>query len=297
MTTTQSNASLGVPTSQAPNSTSVNNKKSSANNYASTVATQSDIAKYRGKYKELKTKVREIETENDQIHIKTMNLKRTIQRLRLERALLYERLEASYDPNVLGYDATAAARPSNSTSSEVGETSQPQATSSNISAAESEAIFDQLGYIPSALQSAPLSSNKRGSTSREGNSKSPLQGAKSSKTKATASTPTSSAVRKTKLKSSRDYSTSESEDDDDQPDESRMDDEQEGAAADAAAVGAEDEGRDDQMDIDEEEHGEESGSKRQQQQNNDGKQDTPSRSGNGIKITLKRGNGSTGSDK
>lgn len=57
-----------------------------ANSYASTVATQSDIAKYRGKYKELKTKVREVELENDEIHLKTLNLKRTIQRLRLERA-------------------------------------------------------------------------------------------------------------------------------------------------------------------------------------------------------------------
>lgn len=35
--------------------------RSAANNYASTVATQSDVAKYRGKYKELKSKVKEME--------------------------------------------------------------------------------------------------------------------------------------------------------------------------------------------------------------------------------------------
>lgn len=77
------------------------------------------MVKYRGKYKELKTKVRDIEAvsvcedelpganrvsradmegtlvavayslrrqENEQIHLRTLNLKRTIQRMRLERA-------------------------------------------------------------------------------------------------------------------------------------------------------------------------------------------------------------------
>lgn len=36
-------------------------RSSATNNYASTVATQSDVVKYRGKYKELKAKVKEIE--------------------------------------------------------------------------------------------------------------------------------------------------------------------------------------------------------------------------------------------
>lgn len=67
-------------------SVAVNKTTQNAHNYASTVATQSDVAKYRGKYKELKAKIRDIEAENDEIHLRTLNLKRTIQRMRLERA-------------------------------------------------------------------------------------------------------------------------------------------------------------------------------------------------------------------
>lgn len=71
-----------------PGSASVaaNKAAGNAHNYASTVATQSDVVKYRGKYKELKAKIRDIEAENDEIHLRTLNLKRTIQRMRLERA-------------------------------------------------------------------------------------------------------------------------------------------------------------------------------------------------------------------
>ncbi|KDN52955.1 hypothetical protein K437DRAFT_253599 [Tilletiaria anomala UBC 951] len=62
--------------------------------YNSSVAIQSDAAKYRSKYKELKKKCKEIEVENDRMHAKTLRLKRNIQRMRLERALLYEKMEA-----------------------------------------------------------------------------------------------------------------------------------------------------------------------------------------------------------
>lgn len=69
------------------------------NAYSSHLAIQSDAAKYRGKYKELKKKVRQIETENDRLHVKTLRIKRNIQRMRLERAILYERLEAELQDN------------------------------------------------------------------------------------------------------------------------------------------------------------------------------------------------------
>lgn len=68
--------------------------KTKSKAYSSTVAIQGDAAKYRLKYKELKKKVREIEVENDKLHLKTLRIKRNIQRMRLERAILYERLEA-----------------------------------------------------------------------------------------------------------------------------------------------------------------------------------------------------------
>lgn len=67
--------------------------------YSSHLAVQTDAAKYRGKYKELKLKVWQIEKENDKLHFKTLRIKRNIQRMRLERAILYERLEAEIGAN------------------------------------------------------------------------------------------------------------------------------------------------------------------------------------------------------
>ncbi|PWN48277.1 hypothetical protein IE53DRAFT_389527 [Violaceomyces palustris] len=78
--------------SSSANPSSTFKPKSKA--YSSQIAIQSDAAKYRHKYKELKRKVREIEMENDKLHLKTLRIKRNIQRMRLERAILYERLEA-----------------------------------------------------------------------------------------------------------------------------------------------------------------------------------------------------------
>ncbi|KIK67763.1 hypothetical protein GYMLUDRAFT_68787 [Collybiopsis luxurians FD-317 M1] len=48
--------------------------------------------KYHAKYKELKRKVKEVEADNDKLHFKVLNAKRNIQRMKLERAILYERL-------------------------------------------------------------------------------------------------------------------------------------------------------------------------------------------------------------
>ena len=81
--------------------------KTKSKAYSSTVAIQGDAAKYRLKYKELKKKVREIEVENDKLHLKTLGIKRNIQRMRLERAILYERLEAESQatPSVAAYAA------------------------------------------------------------------------------------------------------------------------------------------------------------------------------------------------
>ncbi|KAK7470360.1 hypothetical protein VKT23_001787 [Stygiomarasmius scandens] len=58
--------------------------------------------KYQQKYKELKRKVKEIEQDNDKLQFKVLQAKRNIQRMKLERAILYERLSGippSPEPN------------------------------------------------------------------------------------------------------------------------------------------------------------------------------------------------------
>ncbi|KAH8830333.1 hypothetical protein DL96DRAFT_1592480 [Flagelloscypha sp. PMI_526] len=50
--------------------------------------------KYQTKYKDLKRKVKDIENDNDKLHFKILQAKRNIQRMKLERAILYERLHA-----------------------------------------------------------------------------------------------------------------------------------------------------------------------------------------------------------
>ncbi|KAG6821496.1 hypothetical protein H0H93_000004 [Arthromyces matolae] len=56
-------------------------------------------AKYQTKYRELKRKVKDIETDNDKLHFKVLQAKRSIQRMKLERAILYERLAGLSSPN------------------------------------------------------------------------------------------------------------------------------------------------------------------------------------------------------
>jgi len=56
------------------------------------IQAQSDEIKYQTKYRELRYKVKAIESDNDRLQVKVLNVKKNIQRLRLERAILYERL-------------------------------------------------------------------------------------------------------------------------------------------------------------------------------------------------------------
>ncbi|KAF8914215.1 hypothetical protein CPB84DRAFT_68411 [Gymnopilus junonius] len=49
-------------------------------------------AKYHAKYKELKQKVKDIETDNYTLHFKILQAKLSIRRMKMERAVLYERL-------------------------------------------------------------------------------------------------------------------------------------------------------------------------------------------------------------
>ncbi|KIJ44260.1 hypothetical protein M422DRAFT_30410 [Sphaerobolus stellatus SS14] len=55
--------------------------------------------KYLQKYNDLKQKVKEIEQDNERLQIKVLKTKRNIQRLRIERSILYERLQSMPPPD------------------------------------------------------------------------------------------------------------------------------------------------------------------------------------------------------
>ncbi|KAJ7167517.1 hypothetical protein C8R46DRAFT_1191645 [Mycena filopes] len=61
--------------------------------FAVGIAAGAEDVKYQAKYKDLKRKVKEIEADNDKLHFKVLQAKRSIQRMKLERAVLYERLQ------------------------------------------------------------------------------------------------------------------------------------------------------------------------------------------------------------
>ncbi|KAJ7682474.1 hypothetical protein DFH06DRAFT_1314681 [Mycena polygramma] len=61
--------------------------------FAVGIAAGAEDVKYQAKYKDLKRKVKEIEADNDKLHFKVLQAKRGIQRMKLERAVLYERLQ------------------------------------------------------------------------------------------------------------------------------------------------------------------------------------------------------------
>ncbi|KIJ20382.1 hypothetical protein PAXINDRAFT_96592 [Paxillus involutus ATCC 200175] len=62
--------------------------------YTTGIAAGVEDEKYQAKFKELKRKVKEIETDNDKLQFKVLVAKKSIQRMKLERAVLYERLSA-----------------------------------------------------------------------------------------------------------------------------------------------------------------------------------------------------------
>ncbi|CAG8624677.1 2838_t:CDS:2 [Acaulospora morrowiae] len=55
--------------------------------------------KYKRKYKELKKKIRDMEEENEKLTLKLTKAKKNIQRLRIERSFLFDRLEQSQPTN------------------------------------------------------------------------------------------------------------------------------------------------------------------------------------------------------
>lgn len=66
--------------------------------YATGIAAGAEDAKYKTKYRELKKKVKEIEADNDKLLFKMLQAKRNISRMKIERAVLYERLSGHPSP-------------------------------------------------------------------------------------------------------------------------------------------------------------------------------------------------------
>lgn len=139
--------------------------KTKSKAYSSTVAIQGDAAKYRQKYKELKRKTREIEVENDKLHLKTLRIKRNIQRMRLERAILYERLESETQDTTGPYAPQAYDAGSNVRSNDPYAMADPSAvasradyTSYHPSAASRQRVVDPRGAPEARSGSAAVSS-------------------------------------------------------------------------------------------------------------------------------------------
>jgi hypothetical protein len=56
------------------------------------VAAGAEDSKYQTKYRDLKKKVKELEADNDRLHFKVLEARKNVTRMKLERAVLYERL-------------------------------------------------------------------------------------------------------------------------------------------------------------------------------------------------------------
>ncbi|GAA6002168.1 hypothetical protein JCM10207_003106 [Rhodosporidiobolus poonsookiae] len=105
------------------------------------VATQADDAKYRSKYKELKTKVQEIDEDNTKLSVKILKSKKAIQRLRIERAILYDRLQSTTAPTN-PYALSSAKHLSTLASSSTASTSTEPAAPLSILSTPSYALAD-----------------------------------------------------------------------------------------------------------------------------------------------------------
>ncbi|PFH51303.1 hypothetical protein AMATHDRAFT_47191 [Amanita thiersii Skay4041] len=82
---------------------SVSSRQKQQKPYTIGITAGAEDVKYQTKYKELKRKVKDIEADNDKLHFKVLQAKRSIQRMKLERAsrpssILYERLSSQTPP-------------------------------------------------------------------------------------------------------------------------------------------------------------------------------------------------------
>ncbi|KAJ3782401.1 hypothetical protein GGU10DRAFT_363937, partial [Lentinula aff. detonsa] len=91
-TKTSTMASPGPSNSQSISAMSSRTKSLKPPAHPMGITAGAEDVKYQAKYKELRAKVKDIEADNVKLHFKVLNAKRNIQRMKLERAILYERL-------------------------------------------------------------------------------------------------------------------------------------------------------------------------------------------------------------
>ncbi|GAA5961001.1 hypothetical protein JCM3765_006498 [Sporobolomyces pararoseus] len=104
--------------------------------YSNPISSAADDIKYRTKYKELKVKVHEIEEDNSKLSVKILKSKKAIQRLRIERAILYDRLQkttAPTNPYALSSAAHLSTLASSSASTSQSTNNQPPSILANPS--------------------------------------------------------------------------------------------------------------------------------------------------------------------
>ncbi|KAG7097298.1 hypothetical protein E1B28_004661 [Marasmius oreades] len=92
------NTSPAPQTLSIPPLPSAHSSRQKSKNIPMGITAGAEDVKYQAKYKELKRKVKEIEQDNDRLHFKVLQAKRNIQRMKIERAILYDRL-ASFPPS------------------------------------------------------------------------------------------------------------------------------------------------------------------------------------------------------
>ncbi|GAA5831887.1 hypothetical protein JCM3766R1_000139 [Sporobolomyces carnicolor] len=143
--------------------------------YSNPISTQADDVKYRNKYRELKVKVAEIEDDNTKLSVKILKSKKAIQRLRIERAILYDRLQKTTAPtNPYALSSAAHLATLASTSSSQPSNGQPPSILSTPSypLADSEAP----GLFLKQLDAQKLAALQRGEGGFEELPKAGVQG-------------------------------------------------------------------------------------------------------------------------
>lgn len=99
----------GEPTTESfPESNDNMSSKSRQKQPTFKAVAANDDLKYKRKYKELKKKIREMEEENEKLSLKLTRAKKNIQRLKIERSFLFDRLEQSQPTNESESDTTSS---------------------------------------------------------------------------------------------------------------------------------------------------------------------------------------------
>ncbi|SCV74188.1 BQ2448_6620 [Microbotryum intermedium] len=119
--------------------------------FAHPLQTQADDAKYRTKYQQLKGKLQEVEQDNAKLALRVLRSKKSIQRLRIERAILYDRLQNSSNPTD-PYKLRTSAHLSKLSTATTSTTSEPTNEGTSTIPEGNEASTSTSAVVPVAPQ-------------------------------------------------------------------------------------------------------------------------------------------------